>query len=80
MKNAHKAAPPNFDAAEFTALPVLIFMGKHHSHLWHTARFLSGYDAARLVDRCAEILERERALTDRTYPSAVAALTREIRG
>lgn len=66
MKNARKTADPTFDAAEFIARPVLAFLSNHQSELWLTARFLGGYEAARLVDRCAALLERERALTVRT--------------
>lgn len=65
MKKSPKITPPNFNSAEFIARPVLIFMGKYYSDLWHTARFLGGYDAARLVDRCVELLERERGLAHR---------------
>lgn len=66
MKNARTTTDPNFNAAEFIARPVLAFLSKHEAELWHTARFLGGYDAARLVDRCAALLERECALTDHT--------------
>lgn len=66
MKNAHKIADPAFNAEEFIVRPVFAFLSKHQSELWLTARFLGGYEAARLVDRCAALLERDRALTDRT--------------
>lgn len=52
-------------AGEFAAVPVLSFFEKHQSALWHAARLLGGYDASRLVDRCAERLEAERAVNPR---------------
>ena len=50
---------------DFAALPVMAFVAKQQTALWHAARLLGGYEAARLVDRCAELLEQERLVTTR---------------
>lgn len=67
-------------AAEFAAVPVLGFVEKHQTALWLAARLLGGYEASRLVDRCAELLETERALNRRLQvmlEQLVALLTLE---
>lgn len=51
---------------EIPADPVLSFVSTHHQGLWHAARLLGGYDSARLVDRCVELLAQDRCLTPRT--------------
>lgn len=49
---------------EFAAVPILSLFSADHAALWHAARFLGGYEASRLVDRCVDVLERERAITN----------------
>lgn len=42
------------------------FVFEHHEGLWNAARLLGGFESARLVDRCAELLAGEGRLTSRT--------------
>lgn len=51
---------------EIPADPVLTFVVDHQEGLWHAARLLGGYDSARLVDRCVELLLQEQCVTPRT--------------
>lgn len=46
--------------------PVLSFLSVHHEGLWHAARLLGGYDAARLVDRCLETLAHDGCVSPRS--------------
>jgi hypothetical protein len=41
---------------EFISDPILTFVSAHYEGLWHAARLLGGYEAARLVDRCRDLL------------------------
>lgn len=50
--------------SEFAVKPILSLFAQQHSALWHSARLVGGYDAARLVDRCVVLLEQEHALND----------------
>lgn len=43
--------------ATFAAKPILSLFEDKHSELWHAARLLGGYDASRIVDKCAARLE-----------------------
>jgi len=51
---------------EISANPVLSFVMAHQGALWHAARLLGGYESARLVDRCVELLLQELCVTPRT--------------
>ena len=51
-------------APDFAAKPIVEFIAANQTALWHAARFLGGYDASRLVDRCAELLEHERSVSN----------------
>lgn len=53
-------------AQETPTDPILCFVAAHHVGLWHSARLLGGYESARLVDRCAELLAQDRSVTPRT--------------
>lgn len=53
-------------AQEIAADPAVSYVSAHYEGLWHAARLLGGYETARLVDRCAEILAQDRCLTPRT--------------
>eukprot|EP00903_Cladosiphon_okamuranus_P019000 g17477.t1 len=43
--------------ATFAAKPILAFFEEKHFEIWHAARLLGGYDASRIVDKCAARLE-----------------------
>ena len=51
---------------DIPADPIFVFVSVHHEGLWHAARLLGGYESARLVDRCVELLEQDRVVTPRT--------------
>lgn len=51
---------------EIPADPVLSFISARQEALWHAARLLGGYESARLVDRCIELLTLDRRVTTRT--------------
>jgi hypothetical protein len=51
---------------EFSADPICTFVSAHYEGLWHAARLLGGYEAARLVDRCQDLLALDGRLTSRT--------------
>lgn len=53
---------------ECSADPILTFVSANYEGLWHAARLLGGYEAARLVDRC-----RERLMAD-GVPTSCARL------
>ena len=46
-------------ADEFAAKPILDLFQKKYGELWHAARLLGGYDASRMVDKCAARLEQQ---------------------
>lgn len=48
---------------DIPADPILVFIAAHQEGLWHAARLLGGYESARLVDRCVELLEQDRIVT-----------------
>ncbi|MGR3456016.1 hypothetical protein [Pseudooceanicola sp.] len=51
---------------EISADPVVSYVSAHHVSLWQAARLLGGYESARLVDCCAELLAEDLRLTPRT--------------
>jgi len=53
-------------AQDIPSDPALRFMSGHYEGLWNAARLLGGYESARLVDRCAELLAQDRYVTPRT--------------
>lgn len=53
-------------AQDIPADPILCFVAAHHEGLWHAARLLGGYESARLVDRCLELLTQDRRVAPRT--------------
>ncbi len=54
-------------AHEIPADPILFFVSEQCEGLWHAARLLGGYESARLVDRCVELLAEDGCLTPRTW-------------
>jgi len=50
---------------EFVAKPIMTLFAERYSAFWHVARLLGGYESARLVDRCVELLETEAMITNR---------------
>ncbi|MGB3626967.1 MAG: hypothetical protein WA989_14135 [Henriciella sp.] len=46
--------------------PVFSFINAHQEVLWHAARLLGGYESARLVDRCVELLGQDQRVRPRT--------------
>jgi hypothetical protein len=46
--------------------PILTYFSAHYEGLWHAARLLGGYESARLVDRCQDLLLLDGRLTSRT--------------
>jgi hypothetical protein len=52
---------------EFVAKPILTLFAERYSAFWHVARLLGGYESARLVDRCVELLETEAMITNRVH-------------
>lgn len=65
-----KLDPKSTFSAELTqgipADPVFSFINTHQEGLWHAARLLGGYESARLVDRCIELLTQDQRVTRRT--------------
>lgn len=53
---------------DFASRPVFAFWIKNQNSLWHVARFLGGYEAARLVDRISVLLEYAQAVDVRSRP------------
>lgn len=53
-------------AQKISVDPVLPFVSKNYEGLWHAARLLGGYESARLVDQCVELLVQDQAVTHRT--------------
>ena len=53
------------DAQEVPVDPVLAFFSSHYEGIWHAARLLGGYESARLVDRCAELLTQDQRVTNK---------------
>jgi hypothetical protein len=51
---------------EIPADPVLSFFNMNRDGIWHAVRLLGGYESARIVDRCAELLARECRVIPRT--------------
>lgn len=51
----------------FVAEPILILFDESRSALWHAMRLLGGYDACRLVDRCALLLEEDRLVSGKAW-------------
>ena len=51
---------------ECSTEPILEFVSAHYEGLWHSARLLGGYEAARLVDRCQDLLVADGVPTSRT--------------
>lgn len=49
------------------AKPILTLFAERYSAFWHVARLLGGYESARLVDRCVELLETEAMITNRVH-------------
>lgn len=45
---------------------VCSFISAHQEGLWHAARLLGGYESARLVDRCVELLAQDQRVRPRT--------------
>lgn len=66
MKLDPKSAFSSDIVQEIPADPVLPFVVAHQEGLWHAARLLGGYESARLVDRCVELLLQEQRVTPRT--------------
>jgi hypothetical protein len=66
MKLEPKSAFSPEITQEIPADPVFSFINAHQEGLWHAARLLGGYESARLVDRCVELLEQDRFVTPRT--------------
>lgn len=62
-KDENLKTTTRLDVQDFAVLPILKFLSENHDALWHAARLLGGYDTSRLVDRCADIFERERRMT-----------------
>ncbi|WP_185804714.1 hypothetical protein [Pontivivens nitratireducens] len=62
-----KTAFPRNIAQKIPADPILSFVSEHREGLWHAARLLGGYESARLVDRCVELLANDGRLTPRTW-------------
>ena len=52
---------------EFSADPICTFFSAHYEGLWHATRLLGGYEAARLVDRCQDLLVLDGRPTSRTW-------------
>lgn len=50
-------------AQEVPVDPVLAFVSSQYEGIWHAARLLGGYQSARLVDRCVELLTQDRRVT-----------------
>lgn len=50
-----------------TDAPVVSLFRKRHVDLWHALRMLGGYEASRLVDKCAARLEDLQFIDDRTW-------------
>jgi hypothetical protein len=68
MINSPKSNPKKSNSPrEFAAKPILTLFTERHSALWHAARLLGGYESARLVDRCVELLETEAVITNRVH-------------
>ncbi|WP_185803373.1 hypothetical protein [Pontivivens nitratireducens] len=55
-ENSHVSSPE----------PILLFISAHYEGLWYATHRLGGCETARLVDRCVELLLRDRCLTRRT--------------
>ncbi len=66
MKHDPKFAFSTGIAQEIPVDPVLLFVSRHYEALWHAARLLGGYESARLVDRCVELLAEGQCVTPRT--------------
>ncbi|WP_370286235.1 hypothetical protein [Pseudooceanicola nanhaiensis] len=56
----------NASAEIFAAKPVIELFRKKHAELWHAARLLGGYDASRIVDKCAARLEAHQVIDNQT--------------
>ncbi|WP_370271580.1 hypothetical protein [Pseudooceanicola nitratireducens] len=53
-------------AEAFAAKPVLDLFRNKTSDLWHAARLLGGYDAGRIVDKCAARLDAQQRIDGQT--------------
>lgn len=47
-----------------TDAPILSLFRNRHAELWHASRMLGGYEACRLVDKCAARLEKIQFVDD----------------
>lgn len=54
------------NSQEISVDPIFYYVSAHREGLWHAARLLGGYESARLVDRCVEVLAQDRCMTPRT--------------
>ncbi|SEM81179.1 hypothetical protein [Palleronia pelagia] len=50
-------------AQKISVDPVLNFVSRNYEGLWHAARLLGGYESARLVDRCVELLAQDQCVS-----------------
>lgn len=50
-----------------TDAPILSLFRNRHADLWHANRILGGYEACRLVDKCAARLEDLQSVDDRAW-------------
>ncbi len=66
MKFDPKTTFTSAEPQEFSADPICTFVSAHYEGLWHAARLLGGYEAARLVDRFQDLLVLDGRLTSRT--------------
>lgn len=66
MKLEPKTSIPPIITQEILADPILTFISEHREGLWYAAHYLGGNEAARLIERCAEILAQDQCVTPRT--------------
>lgn len=52
-------------AQEISTCPILAFVSSRYQGLWHAAHLLGGYESARLVDRCIDLLVHDERVTPR---------------
>jgi hypothetical protein len=65
MKLDTKSIFARASAEEISVDPLLVFVTLNHAALWQAVRFLGGYEAARVVERCIALLERDGRVTPR---------------
>jgi hypothetical protein len=73
MKFDPKTTFTSAEPQEFSADPICTFVSAHYEGLWHAARLLGGYEAARLVDHC-----RERLISDGVPTSCTRLMLGQI--